>query len=137
MTVGSTLKIGTVSGVAFFLHAMVPNSNAWPMLWPAAAGAVGVMLARRGGHGPGFMRSIGIGLKTGIVAGVVFFAATVVALWLLSTEGLAPFARELGAEGPINLSVATLAGLAFAAMIGSALAPVTAGAAYPFARARS
>jgi hypothetical protein len=132
----TAIKVGIVAGIGFFLHAMIPNSNAWPMLWPAAAGMLGVVLTARSGQGSGFWRSIGVGLKTGAVAGAVFFAATALSLWLLSTSGLTPLARQLGAEGPINLGAA-LVGIAMAALMGLALAALTAGAAYPIARSRA
>jgi hypothetical protein len=132
----TAMKVGIVAGIGFFLHAMIPNSNAWPMLWPAAAGMLGVLLTARKGSGLGFWRSLGVGLKTGAVAGAVFFAATVVALGLLSTSGLTPLARQLGADGPINLGAA-MVGIAIAALMGLALSALTAGAAYPIARSRA
>jgi hypothetical protein len=132
----TALKVGVVAGIGFYIHAMIPNSNAWPMLWPAAAGMLGVVLTARSGQGVGFWRSIGVGLKTGAVAGSVFFAATAVSLWLLSSSGLTPLARQLGAEGPINLGAAVV-GLAFAAILGFALAGLSAGAAYPLAKHRA
>jgi hypothetical protein len=132
----TAMKVGIVAGIGFYLHAMIPNSNAWPMLWPAGAGMFGVLLTARKGAGLGFWRSLGVGLKTGAVAGAVFFAATAVSLWLLSSSGLTPLARQLGAEGPINVGAAVV-GLAVAALIGLAVAALSAGAAYPIARSRA
>ena len=134
--VSTPLKVGIVAGIGFFLHAMIPHSNGWPMLWPAAAGMFGVLLAARAGQSPGFWGSIGLGLKTGAIAGAVFFAATAVSLWLLSNSELTPLAHQLGAEGPINVGAAVV-GLGFAAILGFALAGLSAGAAYPLAKARS
>lgn len=130
------LSVGIATGIAFFLHAMVPNSNAWPLLWPAAAGVIGMLLASRSGSESGFWGHVGIGLKSGAVAGAVFFVATAVSLLLLSSPGLTPAARQLGAEGPINVSVAVLMGLALAAALGMALSALSAGAAYPLLRSR-
>ncbi len=130
------LSVGLATGIAFFFHAMIPNSNAWPLLWPAAAGVVGVLFASRSGSELGFWGTIGIGLKSGAVAGAVFFVTTAVSLLLLSSSGLTSAARQLGAEGPINISVAVLMGLALAAAIGMALSTLGAGAAYPLLRSR-
>jgi hypothetical protein len=132
----TAMKVGIVAGIGFFLHAMIPNSNAWPMLWPAAAGMFGVLLTVRKGSGLGFWRSLGVGLKTGAIAATIFFAGAAVSLWLLSTSGLTPLARQLGAEGPINLGAAVV-GLAIAALMGLAIAALGAGAAYPIARSRA
>lgn len=131
------LKVGIVTGFAFFLHAMIPDSNAWPLLWPAAAGALAVLLGLRSGNRSGFWASVRTGLKAGAAAGSIFFVATAVSLWLLSVPGLTPIAGQLGAEGPINISVAVLTGLALAAALGLALSALTAGAAYPFAKSKA
>jgi hypothetical protein len=131
------LKVSLLMGVGFFLHAMIPNSNAWPMLWPAVAGVVGVLLTLRSGRRFGFWASIGVGLKTGAIAGAVFLLATAISLRLLSSPSLLPIARHLGAEGPISLSSAVLAGLAVAAIVGVALAGLGAGATYPIAKSRA
>ncbi|HEY7811387.1 MAG TPA: hypothetical protein VIA98_13545 [Allosphingosinicella sp.] len=134
--VPTAMNIGVLAGVGFFVHAMVPNSHAWPMLWPAAGGLLAVLLTARDGAVTGFWNSIGLGLKTGAIAGAVFFGATAAALWLLSSSQLTRLARQLGAEGPINAGAASV-GLAMAAIIGLVLATVSAGAAHPLARSRA
>ncbi len=134
--ISAPLSVGLAAGIAFFLHAMIPNSNAWPLLWPAAAGVVGVLLASRSGSELGFWGNIGIGLKSGAVAGAVFFVATAVSLLILSSPGLTSTARQMGAEGPINVTVVVLMGLALAAAVGMALSALSAGAAYPLLRSR-
>jgi hypothetical protein len=128
--------VGIAMGFGFFLHALIPHSNAWPMLWPAAAGALSVVLVMRSGQRPAFWESIGIGVKAGTVAGAIFFVATALALWLLSNPALAPLSNQLGAQGPINLSLAVLPALGFAAALGVVLAGLAAGAAYPVSRRR-
>ncbi len=95
-----------------------------------------MLLASRRGSELRFWGNIGIGLKSGAVAGAVFFVTTAVSLLLLSSPGLTSAARQLGAEGPINISVAVLMGLALAAAIGMALSTLSAGAAYPLLRSR-
>ena len=137
MQVSAPLKVGVITGIGFFLHALIPDSNAWPMLWPAAAGALGVLLVLRSGKRLAFWRSIGIGVKAGAVSGLVFFVATALSLWLLSNPALAPLAAQLGAEGPINLSMAVMLALGFAAFLGLAAAGLGAGATYPFVRPKA
>jgi hypothetical protein len=131
------LKVGLVAGIAFYLHAMIPDSNAWPLLWPAAGGAVATILAARRVGRTGFPASVGAGLKAGAVAGVLFFLATAASLLILSSPSLTSVARQLGAEGPINVSAGIVLGLALAAALGTALAALSAGAAYPLAKPRA
>jgi hypothetical protein len=80
---------------------------------------------------------VGVGLKAGAVAGGVFFVTTAISLMILSRPGLTSVARQLGAEGPINVGAAALIGLAFAAALGTGLSAIGAGAAYPLARSRA
>jgi hypothetical protein len=134
--VSNALKVGIAGGIAFFAHALVPGSNAWPLLWPALAGMVGVFLAGRNGA-LGFWGSVRVGLKAGAVAGAVFFVATAAALWLLSTSRFDSFARQLGAEGPIAVSAPVVTGIAIAALLGLAVAALSGGAAYPLSRSKA
>lgn len=127
------LKVGIVLGVLFFAHAMVPNSNAWPLIWPLIAGSLGVVLAARRGSVRSFWQGVGVAFKAGAAAGTFFFAATAISLWLLSTRSLEPVARQLGADGPIVLNPAVFIGLAIAALIGAALAALSGAATFPLA----
>ncbi len=135
--ISAPLKVGIVMGIAFYLHALIPNSHAWPLLWPAAAGVVGMIVALRSGNMLGFWGSVGIGLKSGAVAGAIFFVATAISLLMLSSPGLSSVARQLGAEGQINVSIAVLMGLALTGAVGAALSALSAGAAYPLSRTRA
>jgi hypothetical protein len=135
--VSNPMKVGIAAGAAFYLHALIPGSNAWPLLWPAVAGAAAVFLGSDGGSRSAFWESVGRGLKAGAVAGVIFLVATAVSLWLLSTPRLAPVAGQLGAEGPITVTVAVVSGLTLVALLGAALSAFTAGAAYPLAKSKA
>ena len=71
------------------------------------------------------------------MAGVLFFLTTAVALWALSSRSLEPVARQLGSDGPIDLSLPVFIGIAVAASIGTALAALSGAATYPIARGTS
>jgi hypothetical protein len=130
------LKVGVLLGFLFFAHALIPHSNAWPLVWPFIAGALVVVLAAREGRFRSFGQGMAAAVKTGAVAGLFFFAAGAVTLLLLSTRPLEPVARLLGAENGIDFSPAVLVGLAIAALIGVALAALSGAAAYPLASRR-
>jgi len=128
------IKIGILLGFLFFAHAMVPDSNAWPLIWPVAAGAMAVFLAARSGRLRTFWQGAGAAVKAGAVAGAFFFAATAAALWLLSTASFEPLARTLGADGPIAVNTNVLLSLALTAIIATAVAAISGAAMYPLAR---
>lgn len=130
------LKVGIPLGLLFFGHAMVPNSNAWPLIWPLVAGAVVVILAARRGRLAHFWQGLGTAVGAGAAAGMLFFVATVISLWLLSLPALEAVARLFGAAGPLVLNPFTFVGLAAAALIGTALAALSGAATYPFAQRR-
>ena len=48
------IKVGIFLGLLFFVHALVPNSNAWPLIWPIIAGFMAVWLSARKGRVEGF-----------------------------------------------------------------------------------
>jgi hypothetical protein len=130
------VRLGVLLGFVFFAHALIPNSNGWPLIWPAMAGAASLITAARRGRIAGFGHGIGLAAKAGAAAGALFFVASALALWLLSTSALQPVAEQLGATAPIVMRPAVLFGLAFAALAGTLLAVLTGAAAYPFASRR-
>ena len=119
MQVKAPILVGIAAGVLFFAHAMFNNSHAWPLIWPALAGAVAVFRGHRGrvtGYGADIARA-GI---AGVSAGAIFIGATAIAL---SSLGL------FGTE--------TLAGLAVAAVLGLVAAVVLGGLTHPIATRRT
>ena len=131
------VSIGLAAGTAFFLHAMIPGSHAWPLVWPVAGGAAG------GIHAPGRadVRGIGEGLRlagtTGLVAGLLFLVATVAALAALGSPSLASLASALGADGPVVVSGPAIRGLAITGSAAVLLAALAGGLAFPLARGRT
>jgi|GEM_PF-2483682 len=108
---------GLAAGVLFFAHALVPYSRAWPLVWPMLGGVAAAALACRG-HTIGGWARVRVGAAAGAIAGGVFLALTLVALFLLAQPGLAPAARALGAMGPVSVTPVLALALAIAALIG-------------------
>jgi hypothetical protein len=63
--------LGSLVGTAFFVHAAIPGSHAWPLIWPVLGGAAAASMLREGTGSPS-TRSAGKGAKVGAVAATVF-----------------------------------------------------------------
>lgn len=110
---------GLAAGILFYLHAMIPQSHAWPLMWPLAGGAAAVYLsARRGADQAGEVRGFRLGAQAGVIAGVLFFAMSLPTLYALSFPALARVARLLGGTGAPLPTGAVALSLAIAAVIG-------------------
>ena len=125
---------GLTAGPLFFLHALVPNSHAWPMVWPVLGGAAAVILTARRHRLGGFWGGVGSSLKAGALAGLVFLVATAAALLALTMPQLEAAARALGSDGPVVVSTSVLLSLAAVAAGGAALAGLAGAVTFPFAR---
>ncbi|HEX9950661.1 MAG TPA: hypothetical protein VGB53_02755 [Rubricoccaceae bacterium] len=125
---------GLAAGLLFFLHALVPNSHAWPMVWPVLGGIAAVTLAARRHRLEGFWSSVASSLKAGALAGLVFLVTTAAALFVLSLPQLEAAARTLGSDGPVIVSGSVLVGLAAVAAGGALLAGLAGAVTFPFAR---
>ncbi|CAA9524310.1 MAG: hypothetical protein AVDCRST_MAG23-306 [uncultured Sphingosinicella sp.] len=130
----SLRAIGMGAGLLFFAHAMIPNSHAWPMIWPLSAGVFAVLTngSRNAAHP--FRSSVGAAVKAGAIAGVLFVLATVAALLALGLPGMASVLSALGAEGPVVFKASIVAALSFAALLGVLLAALAGALTYPLAR---
>jgi len=107
---------GVAAGLLFYLNALLPNSHAWPLLWPALGGAVAVVLAARradAGHG-----ALATGARAGLVAAGVFLLATVPTLYVLTFPQLRSVAEMLGGSGPLVITGSLIVALAVAAALG-------------------
>ncbi len=73
------VAFGCAVGALFFAHAASPGSRAWPLIWPAAGGAIAVLIGRKK-HKPssGFP---GTGATTAAASAIVFFVGGL--CWLL------------------------------------------------------
>ncbi|HSU13369.1 hypothetical protein [Longimicrobium sp.] len=106
---------GLVSGLLFYLNALVPYSHAWPLVWPVLGGAAAVVLARRAGHGRG---ALGTGAAAGAIAGGVFLALTIPTLFLLSLPSMEGVDRLLGGDGRLVVTGSMMIAIAAAAAFG-------------------
>jgi hypothetical protein len=128
------VSVGIAAGAAFFLHAMLPNSHTWPLIWPIAGGVLVQILASRRHKWSGFGDGLRLAGTTGIVAGAFFFIATVGALYTLGADQMAVVAQALGGSGPIPLTAVTVKAVGVAAVAGILLVILGGGLAFPIAR---
>ena len=130
-----TVVAGLLAGGLFFLHALLPNSHAWPLVWPLLGGVLAVVLsARRRTQAVGFWNGMGVGARTGLVAAGLFLVASAVAVYVLSLPPMAQAARTLGADGPLVITSSVFAGLGLAAALGVAVSALASAFASPFVR---
>ena len=127
---------GVVAGVLFYLHALLPNSHAYPLLWPLLGGGVAVGLAMRAASPAPRTDRWRAALRAGGVAGGVFLGATLPTLALLNAPTLAPLARALGATGPVPVTAPVVTGLALAALLSVPAATLGGLLAMPLLRVR-
>lgn len=110
------LSFGLIGGLLFFAHAMINNSHAWPLIWPALAGGL-IVWTNRAGDQRTYGSDVWNAAVVGIVAGAVFLVATSLAL------------SQLGLSDRVGL-----AGLAFAGAIGVVGALLGGALMHPLAR---
>ena len=122
----AALVAGLAGGVAFFAHAMVQNSHAWPLLWAFVAGVLAIVLAARS-EGRSFGPAVGVGALAGLIAGIVFLVATAIAIFGLGVPEEA--ARDLASRRS-----EAIAGMAVAAAV--AIIPAAIGAALAYLATR-
>ncbi len=133
----SITKIGLLSGFLFFAHAMIPFSHAWPLVWPLLGGVAAVYLVSQRGGAQSFWKGLSASAKVGFAAAAFFFVATAAALFILGQPSFEPVAKSLGAEGGVAVSAPILLSLAFAALIGMAVAMVSGALTYPLVRPKN
>lgn len=114
---------GVAAGLLFFAHALVPYSRAWPLVWPLLGGVAAAALASRGRSTSAWKR-VRVGAAAGAIAGGVFLALTLAALFLLAQPGMEATARILGAMEPVVVTPALAVAIALAAVIGVAASAV-------------
>lgn len=134
-TLSPPVLAGLVGGALFFAHALVNNSHAWPLVWPLAAGIMAVALSAKRHALGGFWDGLGQAVKAGLIAGLLFFVATVVALMLLATPPLQSVASALGA-GPHLVTSGVITTLAAVGAGGMLLATLAGAITFPMVRDR-
>jgi hypothetical protein len=135
-SVSQTIQAGCVAGALFYLHALLPNSHAFPLIWPLLGGAFAVYLAmRRRGEVPGQM-AIKTAIGAGAVAAALFLGATIPTLHALNAPVLTPLARALGAAGQVPVTGTAVSALAVASGIALVMAGLGGLLALPLVRSR-
>jgi hypothetical protein len=110
---------GLAAGLLFFAHALVPYSRAWPLVWPLLGGVAAAALAC-GGRAIGPWARVRVGAAAGAIAGGVFLALTLAALFLLAQPGMESTGRVLGAMEPVVVTPVLAMAIALAAVVGVA-----------------
>ena len=132
--ISPTIATGLVAGLLFYLHALIPNSHAWPMLWPILGGVITVILAARRNRLRGFWNSIKKCTKAGSMAGLIFLIFTLATLLLLTLPQLESAARALGSNDSLIVTGSLVLSLTAVAVLGIFLAAVAGAFVFPIVR---
>ena len=130
-----TVRFGLAAGVLLFAHASIPNSHAYPFVWPLLGGAAAIWWAAR--HATGRLpagRTVRIGAEVGLVAAVVALVLAVPTYLFLTSSAGGPVAQALGAPGPLPWSPRALEALAIALLLAVPAALLGSAVVRPFAR---
>jgi hypothetical protein len=65
----------------FVAHSAVEGSGAWPLLWPVLGGAVAALSYAADGRPLPFRTGAGLGLRAGLVAGLLFVVGGVALIY--------------------------------------------------------
>ena len=121
--------IGFVGGVLFLLHALLPASYLFPLVWPLFSGSLAAVVHARHRESNGWRWRLWLALKAGAVAGVTFF---VLGIGFLYLEGRLPWletlrASSLGARWSpdkalvVNSAIMAIGAIPLAAVVGGVL----------------
>lgn len=130
-----TVRLGLAAGLLLYAHAFLPNSHAYPFVWPLLGGAAALWWTAQ--HSAGRLpagRTARIGAGVGLLAAAVALAAAVPTYVFLTTAAGGPVARALGAPGPLPWSPRALEAMALALLLAVPAALLGSAVARPFAR---
>jgi hypothetical protein len=99
-TRSAAVRTGIAGGILFSLHALIPNSRSFPLIWPALTGAVAFWIATRDAAPHRFRRGMLAALIAGAVAGVIGFLAATVTVLAMGRAVFHPIAQTMGPAGP-------------------------------------
>lgn len=112
------VKIGILAGILFFLHALIPYSDAWPMIWQGIAAAVLVIWLMKSGKDVQYRKTAKRLFQTGLISSAIFVVCTAAVLFTLTFPSMNVFASFPGAEGEIVFNATLISGLLMASAIG-------------------
>ena len=126
------VRAGTVGGLLFFLHGLVPGRGSYPFIWPALAGAVAFWTASRTVAVHPLRHGLLAAFAAGCVVTLIGFVGTSLTVFIVGRSQFSSATSESGLPGRLfvlvdaELVIATISGLALgAAIIGAAaLLPV-------------
>lgn len=72
--------LGSIIGFFLVVHAAIPDTHAWPLLWPCLGGVFAVLL-RKEQDTIGFWSPIAAGARAGALAALVFAVGTTILIW--------------------------------------------------------
>jgi hypothetical protein len=134
----ATVRAGFLAGALLFANALLPNSHAYPFIWPLLGGAVALMWAGR--HNVSRLsagRTLGIGAGVGTLAAIVAIAAALPTYAFLTTAAGIPVVRALGGTGPLPASPVAIRALALVLLLAIPASVIGSIVARPFARPAS
>jgi len=105
------VALGVLIGALFSVHAAVPDTQAWPLIWPAVGGVIAVLMSvknkeRRSGF-------TGTSVKTGATSAIVFFVGVLGFLWWIGAPDLQSRISVLGVGAGLGMLISAFsAGLA-------------------------
>ena len=101
-----SVPLGLLFGALFFAHAAVPDTRAWPLIWPAVGGALAViMCAKCGKRSANFA---GTGARTGAASAIVFVVAGATLLWWVEAPDLQGRIGILGLGAGLGIAISAL-----------------------------
>lgn len=122
---------GAIAGLLFFLHALLPKSFLFPLVWPFLAGGLVVYRVAQAGSDVRLThRRLALAAEAGFVSGLVFFLFGIGALYL---ESRMPHAATIGTisrvvQAPVertdvvNTAIVAIVAIPLVAIIGGTLA---------------
>jgi hypothetical protein len=130
-----TVRAGLIAGALLYGNALMPNSHAYPFIWPVLGGATAlVWVGRHSASRLSAGRMLGIGAKVGTLAAIVAIVAALPTYAFLTTAAGAPVVRALGGTGPLPISSVAIRTLALALLLAVPAAVFGSIVARPFAR---
>jgi hypothetical protein len=107
----TVIEMGIVGGLLYTIHVCIPYCGAWPMMWPALAGATAVWRATREPQPHRWRTGLVAALLTGIITGLIAFVGVAAVVYVVVHTGIAPIVRESGVSSPGLMASVTVAGI--------------------------
>jgi hypothetical protein len=120
----AALRTGIAGGVLFFVNASIPNSNSWPMVWPALTGAAAFWIATDGVSPHRFRHGMLAALAAGTLAGLIFIVGCNVTILTVGRAMLNSITPPPAAAGTMLITASVELGLGVVALLGVAVAVV-------------